>query len=232
MKRGFAVEKMIEAKCYERREGELNKEHKVIIHTAFYHPQAMATGKEEGSSSVISEDEKVTLRIAPARPAADRLMGNEAQTEKLCSTPSRNESAKSPRSRKSDTDKSVCEIHLGSLSATDEILIETARSVYSFTVTNPSVPSGRLLGGILGNRLVNASLLPVRSGSSRSAFARSVIKIGSRLIFLIERGNSLRRLTTSAVTRLQYRKKGKGRSPSASARTVSLEHLSGDKSDK
>lgn len=183
----------------------MDKDYNEIIRNAFYYPQALAVSNQ-GHNPSIPEDEKVTLRLRPARPEA-------------------------LRPQKSEADWPVSEIDLDSLSASDEILIETARSVYCFTVTDPTVPSGKLIGGILGNRQVSASLVLLRSGGAKR-HARGSIRTGSKLIFLIERGHNLRRLTTSTVTGLQRKKEAKTRSVSTCMRSVSLEHLSNDESDR
>ena len=196
----------------------MNKQYNKIIHPASYYRQ-------------VFEDDKITLRLSPVRPAENQVTDSEDQTRTLYGPPPRIEGFNGIQPRRGHADGSVNEINLDNLSAADQILIETAHSVYSFTITDPALPSGKLIGGVLGNRQVKASLVPsqLRGGSSR--FARRSLRTGSRLMFLIEQGNNLRRLTTSTVTKLLYRKEVRTRGLPANARGVQLEHLSSDKSD-
>jgi len=206
----------------------LNKQYNQIIHPASYHRQVFAKGCNSQASS---EDDKVTLRLSPVRSAENQATPSEDKTRTLYGPPPRIEGFNLLQSRRGITDGSVNEINLDNLGTADQILIETAHSVYSFTITDPALPAGKLIGGVLGNRQVKASLVPsqLRSGSSR--FDRRSLRIGSRLMFLIEHGNNLRRLTTSTVTKLLYRKEVRTRSLPANARGVKMEHLSSDKAD-
>ena len=201
----------------------MNKEYNQVIHPASYHRQVFAGY----NASAISEDDKITLRLSSARAAGNQLTDSEDQTRPLCCLPSRSDDS----GQRGNLVGSVNEINLDGLGKSDQILIETAHSVYSFTITDPAVPAGKLIGGVLGNRQVNASLVPsqLRGGSSR--FARRSLRTGSRLMFLIEYGNNLRRLTTSPVTKLLYRKEVRTHSLPANMRGVKLEHLSSDMSD-
>jgi hypothetical protein len=209
----------------------LNKQYNQITHPASYYRQVFATNSQGHNSPAISEDDKITLRLSSARPAENQVAGSEDQTRTLYCQPPRIEGFNALQSRRGDADGSVNEINLDALSAADQILIETAHSVYSFTVTDPALPSGKLIGGVLGNRQVKASLVPSQLRISSSRFDRRSLRIGSRLMFLIEHGSNLRRLTTSTVTTLLYRKEVRTRSLPANARGVKLEHLSSDKSD-
>jgi hypothetical protein len=176
------------------------------------------------NSPAISEDDKITLRLSSARAAGNQTTESEDQTRPLYCSPSHSDGS----GRDRILDEPVIEINLDSLSQSDQILIETAHSVYSFTITDTSLPAGKLIGGVLGNRQVNASLVPsqLRSGSSR--YVRRSLRTGSRLMFLIEYGNNLRRLTTSPITKLLYRTGVRTRSLPANMRGVKMEHLSSD----
>jgi hypothetical protein len=193
----------------------LNRQYTQVIHPASYYMQALALSSQGHNPPAVAEDEKTTLRLSSVRPTRNHLTGHEDQ----------------PRAMRESPSQFLNEVKLANLSAGDQLLIETSRSVYCFTVTDPNVPCGKLTGGILGNRLVAASLVPAHSGSRRPKFARRSLRTNSKFIFLIEQGKYLRRLTTSAVTRLIHRKKVKTRVLSASMREVTLEHLSSDKSD-
>ncbi len=172
----------------------------------------------------VSEDDKITLRLSSARAAGNQATESEVQTRPLYCSPSGSDGTGHGRI----PDEPVIEINLDGLSQSDQILIETAHSIYSFTITDTSLPAGKLIGGVLGNRQVNASLVPSQLRSGRSRYDRRSLRTGSRLMFLIEHGNNLRRLTTSTVTKLRYRKGGRTRSLPANLRGVKMEHLSSD----
>ena len=204
----------------------MNKQHNKIIHPASYYRQAFA-GR---SSQAVSEDDKITLRLSPVRPPENQATENQDHIRTLYGPPPRIEGFNVIQQRRGNADGSVSEINLDKLAAADQILIETAHSVYNFTITDPALPSGKLIGGVLGNRQVKASFVPSQLHSS-SRFARRSLRVGSRLMFLIENGNYIRRLTTSTVTKIIYRKEVRTRSLPANARGVKMEHLSNDESD-
>jgi hypothetical protein len=191
----------------------LNKQYNPVMHPASYYTQALSVSSQGHNPSAVDEDDKITLRLSSVRSIENRLTEHEDQTRALCDSPSLNE------------------INLDGLSAGDQILIETAHSLYSFTITDPHIPSGKLIGGILGNRPVNAALVPSYSGNRRLRFVRRKLRTSSKFTFLLEHGNCLRRLTTSVVTKLIHRKKGGTRVLPAGMREVKIEHLSGDKLD-
>ncbi len=205
----------------------MNKQYNQIIHPASYYRQVFAINSQGHNSQPVSEDDKITLRLSPVRSPEHQVPDCQDHVRTLYGPPPRIDGFKAISSRRGNTDGSVGEINLDNLAAADQILIETAHSVYSFTITDPALPSGKLIGGVLGNRQVKASLVP----SSSSRFNRRSLRIGSRLMFLIEHGNYLRRLTTSTVTKIHYRKEVRTRSLPANARGVKMEHLSDDKSD-
>ena len=205
----------------------MNKQYNQIIHPASYYRQVF-TGC---NSQAVSEDDKITLRLSPVRSAENQATENQDHIRTLYGPPPRIEGFNVIQSRRGDAEAAVNEINLDKLAAADQILIETAHSVYSFTITDPGIPSGKLIGGVLGNRQVKASLVPLQLYSNSSRFARRSLTAGSRLMFLIEHENYLRRLTTSTVTKILYRKEVRTRSLPANARGVKVEHLSNDKSD-
>src|SRR5205085_3794638 len=98
--------------------------------------------------------------------------------------------------------ESESEIHIADLNETDQILIETANSFYNFTITEPKLLAGKLIGGVLGNRLMNAALIPQGFTGCSPHYTPESFKVGSRLMFLVECGDYLRQLTTSVITRL------------------------------
>jgi hypothetical protein len=105
------------------------------------------------------------------------------------------------------------EVFADELSPQDQIIIETANSYYSFTLTEPKILAGRLIGGVLGNRQVNAAILPSWfAAPCGTSPAQQSFAVGSRLVFMLEWGDNLRQLTTSRITRLLHRRAAKKRS--------------------
>ncbi|HST21101.1 MAG TPA: hypothetical protein VLR90_08290 [Blastocatellia bacterium] len=204
----------------------MNKQYNQIIHPASYYRQVF-TGC---NSQAVSEDDKITLRLSPVRSPENQATDSQDHIRTLYGPPPRIEGFNVIQSLRSNAEAAVNEINLDKLVAADQILIETTHSVYSFTITDPGIPSGKLIGGVLGNRQVKASLVPSQLHDS-SRFARRSLRIGSRLMFLIEHENYLRRLTTSTVTKILYRKEVRTRSLPVNARGVKVEHLSNDNSD-
>lgn len=206
----------------------MNKQYNAIIHPAAYYQQALARRNSQQPVERVSEDKKVTRRLPLVGSAGGHLIESEDHHCKLFGSPLRLSDADANHSRKSDTQELVSEPGLTSLRVADQLIIETAHSVYSFTVSDPATPSGKLLGGVLGNRLVNAALIPSRSASGPSSLTHNDLGTGSKMIFIIEQGNNLRRLTTSTVTRLLHRKASAGRRVPARRQAVEREHVSSD----
>lgn len=191
----------------------MDKEYKEMINAASHYPKTLRLCSRGQNSSVISEDEKITNRLLPARA-------------KDCDSTDKEEPGLTLYNAAQMTEPLVSEIELSSLRKTDQILIETAQSVYVFTVKDPSALSGRLAGGCLGNRPVDTYLLPTWVESGDSSKHRKSIKAGVKFIFVIEAGIGLQRLTTSPVKALVHRKKGGAARPLNSKRRVTLEQVS------
>lgn len=209
----------------------MDNEQVEIIKAAPRHPQVFAVCNQGKKASSAPDSEKITLRLSPARSTVNGLTGREDQPGSLCDSPSCPACGGSLQSR--EPNGSVAEIDINKLNASDQILIETTHSVYSFTVVDPTIPSGRLIGGVLGNHLVEAALIPSRIESGNAKPTHISLGTGSGFSFLIEWGDNLRRLTTSSVTSLILRKKGGEHSAPVAARgRVRLEHVSNDNSDR
>jgi hypothetical protein len=99
----------------------------------------------------MSDDERITEPLSPhSHTAGSRLQGE--------SLADRSYAEALPDAVMEDN-RPTRKIELGRLSRNDQIVIETGYSYYSFTVIDPTVPRGKLTGGVLGNRMVDADLL-------------------------------------------------------------------------
>jgi hypothetical protein len=97
------------------------------------------------------------------------------------------------------------ELSLGDLRQAEEIMIQTANSIYSFSVTDPVERRGILSGGVLEGLEVNAAFAgSVMQGEGNSYNFLSGLKTGTRALFYIEFGSGVKRLCTSAITDLIY----------------------------
>jgi hypothetical protein len=78
------------------------------------------------------------------------------------------------------------ELILNELVACDTFVIQTQNSRYSFIVTEPHLHQGILSGGSFGERLVKAVLIP--SPAERSHFVTDAhrLKVGGRMMFVVE----------------------------------------------
>jgi hypothetical protein len=95
------------------------------------------------------------------------------------------------------------EVTLEGLFLSDEIMIRTGNSIYSFSVTDPFERRGILSGGALDGMEVPAALVgSVVEGEGGSCTFLSGLKTGARALFYIEIGQGVKRLLTSAVTDL------------------------------
>jgi hypothetical protein len=97
------------------------------------------------------------------------------------------------------------ELSLGDLCQAEEIMIQTANSIYSFSVTDPVERRGILSGGVLEGLEVKAALAgSVVHGEGNSYSFLSGLKTGTRALFYIEFGSGVKRLCTSAITDLIF----------------------------
>src|SRR5262245_24858674 len=111
---------------------------------------------QEQNPSVIPEDQKVTVRLLPIHPTDDHSDEHAGQLSDLYMLPSQSVYRDVQPSPMHLSDEPVSKIDLIQLSVNDQILIETKHSFYSFTISDPKNLSGKLIGGLLGNRLVDA----------------------------------------------------------------------------
>ena len=204
-----------------KEEGRLDTKYNGIIQVASHYPQALTLSSRDNSSvisSVISEDERPTTRLSSARAKGT----GPTEREILYNTASRPDyaSAEQPEATV------VSELDIDSLREADQLLIETARSHYVFTVVDTKELWGRLAGGMLGNRVVEAYLLPSRVESDASQVTSKSIKAGMKFIFVIEASKGLQRLTTSSVKSLRHRKKSGATTPLKRKQRVTLEQVS------
>ena len=97
------------------------------------------------------------------------------------------------------------ELSLRDLCQSEEIMIQTANSIYSFSVTDPVERRGILSGGVLEGLEVYAALAgSVLEGEGDSYSFLSGLKTGTRALFYIEFGSDVMRLFTSAIKDLVY----------------------------
>src|SRR5262249_43067827 len=94
------------------------------------------------------------------------------------------------------------EIAIDQLRANDQILIRTAFSTYVFLVIDPAKRLGLVVGGVFGDYAAEASLeiLSVRHTSR--------LRAGLCARFHVESRGGRKRITTSVVTSLVYRRAG------------------------
>jgi hypothetical protein len=92
-------------------------------------------------------------------------------------------------------------VDINSVAKSDQLLIETEQSTYVFIVSDPTMRWGKLTGGILGNRLLPAYLLPAERELEAST-NEFLISVGEKVRFVFESGNHIERLVTSSVTRV------------------------------
>jgi hypothetical protein len=99
------------------------------------------------------------------------------------------------------------EVALAGLQASDLLLIQTANSIYSFSVTDEATKGGRLMGGRMGEASAVARLIGAQEDTRNDAgMDETLIAVSSHAVFLVSEGNDSRRLVTSAIKRLIYLK--------------------------
>lgn len=108
----------------------------------------------------------------------------------------------------SATTKSAEELILANLHAADIVLIQTANSLYRFTLSDPAQRRGRLSGGVLGDQDVNAIFLGGIVAKTSFLNNTNSLSLGSRALFVIEQESGVRRMVTSSITRLAHSQQG------------------------
>jgi hypothetical protein len=100
-------------------------------------------------------------------------------------------------------------VNIDSVAQFDQLIIETEKSTYIFTVGDPTMHWGRLTGGVLGNRLLAAYLVPSEEELDSST-KESLIAVGNKVRFMLESECRIKWLVTSNVTRLVHINSGGG----------------------
>lgn len=93
------------------------------------------------------------------------------------------------------------EICVSELNASDEIMIRTHFSDYSFRVVDLEKCIGVLTGGLLGTGLHEAMFVKAIRPANCETRSLGQLKPGDRAVFLVGRDN-IRRLTTSVITEI------------------------------
>ena len=106
---------------------------------------------------------------------------------------------------RSSVSKTVFQISLDTLNATDCISIKTADDTYLFIVTDPEERRGVLTGGALGSNSTVSVLLGanMRKNGQVSGLFSDLCK-GSRAIFFIESNDGVREFRTSEIIGLVH----------------------------
>ena len=94
------------------------------------------------------------------------------------------------------------EIALDQLRVNDQVVIRTEHGAYIFLVIDPSKHLGLVIGGVFGNYAAEA-VLEVEPGTRDHR-----LRTGVRVCFYIGSREGGKRVTTSAVTDLIYRRTG------------------------
>jgi hypothetical protein len=96
--------------------------------------------------------------------------------------------------------ETMVEISLDQLRINDQILIRTKYSTYTFLVIDPTKFLGLVVGGVFGDYAVEAYL------ETRSSPLDHRLRAGIRVSFYASSTVGCRRVTTSAITKILYRR--------------------------
>jgi len=113
-------------------------------------------------------------------------------------------------------------INIDSVAQFDQLLIETEKSTYIFTISDPTIRWGRLTGGVLGNRLLHAYLVPSELETNSTA-GESLISVGNKVRFVLESEFHIKRVVTSNVIRLVHIKSDGGHTTPLKALVIDSE---------
>jgi hypothetical protein len=101
----------------------------------------------------------------------------------------------------------INEMTLEGLPAQETLLLETANSIYRFSVIDAPNGIGKLSGGIFGNNPTTASFLSSVSAQEEfQAEGFGKVKIGSRAIFVYQSNEGLNQFVTSPIKKLTHSK--------------------------
>jgi len=115
---------------------------------------------------------------------------------------------------------SVGEIGLADLEERDLLLIQTANSVYSFSLTDADERCGMLMGGQLGEASAPALLVGAQGPEKGEAgVCRTRLMAGLPAVFIVASKRESRRLVTSAIKSMTHLKSllGQSRNPAGIA---------------
>jgi len=105
------------------------------------------------------------------------------------------------------TSITASEIALDALDESDLLMIQTANSVYSFSLTDAKERCGLLMGGSLGEASAQALLIGAQGPEKGEAgVCRSRLMAGLPAIFIVDSTRESRRLVTSAIKSLTHLK--------------------------
>ncbi len=93
-------------------------------------------------------------------------------------------------------------IALDQLCKGDKVSVQTLRSTYQFSVSDPSRRKGTLSGGALGNQILKVFLSGTMSEDATDPDP-SELKTGARALFLIEQEHHVQLMVTSTITHVE-----------------------------
>lgn len=102
---------------------------------------------------------------------------------------------------RAESDARAKVVDFDDLSSADKIWVQTKRSKYQFSVSDPHNRKGTLTGGFLGDQILDALFSGTISEDLRE-FDSLQLKTGTRAVFFIETENHTERLVTSPITDL------------------------------
>ena len=94
------------------------------------------------------------------------------------------------------------EIKFSEIQSKDQLLIQTANSVYRFSVTDAAQRRGRLTGGSLGDSERDAVLAGAISATGALGKITLALQPGGRAVFYLTATRGIERLITSVITRV------------------------------
>jgi hypothetical protein len=106
---------------------------------------------------------------------------------------------------RAESDARAKVVDFDDLSSADRIWVQTKRSKYQFSVSDPHNRKGTLTGGLLGDQTLDA-LFSGTISEDLTDFDSLQLKTGTRAVFFIETENHTERLVTSAITDLAVAK--------------------------
>lgn len=168
-------------------------------------PARECLGLHGQQPAVISEDEIVTIKLGQVDAESENVPDYGSYPYKPFGASACEADAGGHRGSASETILATAEIDLDQLIPNDQLIIETAHSIYHFRLENAELLTGWLIGGILGNQSAHAAIKFSCSDDPGLSLAARRLKLGLSIVFNIEWGDSVRQLITSTITRLRLR---------------------------